>query len=105
MVTKKDAKKEDEGVWPIIKSIFHVLGEIIKVIAKFIVDVFTVLEKIAKVVAILLVGISSTIFLLIAAFYLFTISFGLKESAVFQDLREQIAVNILESAEEEAEME
>lgn len=93
------------GKWlaGLIKSVFIGLAAIIRAIAYLIRDVSGALEKFAKVVAILLMSISLSVLAIFAGLYLFTATFGLKESPVFQELRDKIATIYLEEVNEELE--
>ena len=95
MAKKKAASNPIKGILivigDIIKAIFDVFAKAIKAIAYLIRDVFTALEKFAKVIAILIISISGSILILATALYVFTSTFGLKESPVFQDIRDRMA--------------
>ena len=90
-------KKESEGV-----KIFSAIGNAIrwffvaiwKIIIHILIGIkyiFILIERSAKTIAIFIVSIAFLILALSTSFYLFSSTFGMKESPVFQELRDKIA--------------
>ncbi len=84
-----------------LKTILLALATLIRAVAYLIRDVFGALEKFAKVVAILLISISFSVLAIFVGLYILTATFGLKDSPVFQEVRDKVATIYLEEINEE----
>ena len=63
--------------------------------------IFIVIEKSLKIIAIFIIAISASILFLITSLFLFSSTFGLKESPAFQEIRDQVAEDLITTLEEE----
>ena len=78
-------------IWKIIKNIFKAIWHTILHIVKAGKGIMIFIERSLKMIAMFMIVISTTILLLVTSFYLFSATFGMKESPAFQGLRDKLA--------------
>ena len=101
MTNKKSERHDSCGVGCCIKTVFKAIWHIIVQIGVWIKWLLILIERSLKIVAIFVIAISAAILFLSASFYLFSATFGIKESPAFQQLRDKVANIYVMSMEDE----
>ena len=84
-------RKSDSKVFAVLSGIKTVLEKFFIAIFRILKALLIIIEKFLKIVAIFIIAISASLLFLVLSAYLFTSTFGVKDSPVFQDLRDRMA--------------
>jgi len=108
--TKKAIKayvqKTMKGIWNFTKACAKGTWQIILHSGKFTKGTMIFLERTLKMIAIFMIAISTSILFIVASFYLFSTTFGMKESPAFQGLRDRLAnIYVMEMEDDIREIE
>lgn len=95
---RKPASDPKEIIVKIAKAIWAIFLRIVSALK----HILIFLERALKIIAIFVITIAAAVLFVIASLYLFSSTFGLKETPAFQELRDQIAVDFVEALKEEA---
>ena len=84
-------RKSDSKVLAVLSGIKTVIEKFFLAIFRILKALLIIIEKSLKIVAIFIIAISASLLFLVLSAYLFTATFGVKDSPVFQDLRDRMA--------------
>lgn len=96
-------KKKCGSAWECTKSIFKGIWAVLVQIFIWIKYILILIERSAKTIAIFIVTIAFLVLSLATSFYLFSSTFGIKDSPVFQELRDKMATIYVLNIEKDLE--